>query len=141
MPSARVRSHTRNGRRVRGYSQHRSRAQVAADVGVGSLAAVGGVTTALLGLTEAVVTIVSFALMALFGALLGVRFYKRNPGWIRRTKQRAKRTFGPRRVGARITRGPQSRGRSASPWRGTAPWAESTTVHQRLPDGSWKKVG
>lgn len=128
-----VRPHMRDGRRVSGYRQsYQSRGQQAADAAMGVGIAAGGVTTALLGLTEAVLNIAAFTLLALFGAVLGVRMYRRSP---RRRSWR--KTFRARR--RRKVTGPPARRtqHETAPWSGAAPWGgqRHSGLYRVEPDG------
>lgn len=128
-----VRPHMRDGRRVAGYRQsYQSRGQQAADAAMGVGIAAGGVTTAVLGLTEAVLNIVALSLLALFGAVLGVRMYRRSP---RRWTWR--KTFKARR--RRRVSGPPARrtAHEAAPWAGAAPWGgqRRSGLYRVEPDG------
>lgn len=140
MPTARVSAHYRNGQRVRGYSQRRpqSRAAMLANAGTGSLVAAGGLTAAAMGLLDAVLTVTAYTLLALFGSLLGVRFYKRTHRrpW---SKRRKRVSIKRRKPGS----GPPAR-RGRAPWAGSAPWSHSgpTTVYKRRGNTNvWEKVG
>jgi len=89
--------------------------------------------TAVLGLTEAVITITSFSLLTVFGAMLGARFYRGRP------RGPISKFCRPPRKRASVKR-PSGH----APWRGHAPWGapgDRSAIYKRQPDNSWKRSG
>src|SRR5215472_8764318 len=133
---AHVRAHHNAGHPVKAHNRGTwTRKQNAADAGMGVLVTTAGVTTAVLDLTAAVVTITMFALMAVFGAMLGVRFYRRRP------RGRISKFFRPpKRTASKSKPGKPARRQSNAPWAGHAPFGSGhpSTIYKRQADNSWR---
>ena len=131
-----VRSHTRNGRTVRGYRQgYQSRAQQAADAGLGVLIAAGTLTSVLLDLAGLVVNITGLLIAALFG----LRWTYRSRHALRWRK--LKRAFRPTR--RHTGKHPARRRHDNEPWRSRPVLGGPRSrdgIYNRSGNGEWRKV-